>query len=633
MNRGFDDLLFDAPLSLVRAWLLMAVAALGFSALCAIALVAARAPFIGAWLPHDAFHRALILHVDLATLVWFMSGACALWALRLPLQRQATVWVAWSIAAVGAVALLTAGIAAPGKAVLSNYVPMVDHPAFLAGLIWFALGVVVSAFAGCRRCAAGDVEALEWAKLPLATAVLALVLASLNPSGRTSEAVLEAAVWGAGHLLQFSYVVLMMYGWCVLAGRLGVAENPSVLKRILFILASIPVLAAPLLHWYFRDDAHGLWFAYSQLMRWASWPAATLLGGLLLLRLGCRGRNTPPTTEALALVGSILLFAVGCLAGASIHAETTLVPAHYHGTVGAVTTVLMALTYRMLAVAGARAIEPSRARLQLGLYFLGLLVLILGLAWSGVLGAPRKSPFAAQGASAASMLAASLIGIGGAAAVGAALAFAWMCLASLLRGLHHHGASRIKLDLRLRTIAATASVVAALGATIAWWPQAEVSRARSDVQSTQARVEHAAEMREAEVKARFEQGVLMLHAKQYDHAITAFHRVLELEPQLPEAHVNMGFALIGQQRFEAARDFFDSATELRRDQLNAYYGLAIALNGLDDLPGALAAMRTYLHRAPVSDAFRSKAQAMLAQWEAALATRGRTSPLVLRPPK
>ena len=37
----------------------------------------------------------------------------------------------------------------------------------------------------------------------------------------------------------------------------------------------------------------------------------------------------------------------------------------------------------------------------------------------------------------------------------------------------------------------------------------------------------------------------MLHAKQYEHALHAFHRVLELDPAMPEAHVNAGFALLG----------------------------------------------------------------------------------------
>ncbi|MGB5081962.1 MAG: hypothetical protein WBO23_14600 [Burkholderiales bacterium] len=129
--------------------------------------------------------------------------------------------------------------------------------------------------------------------------------------------------------------------------------------------------------------------------------------------------------------------------------------------------------------------------------------------------------------------------------------------------------------------------------------------------------EHAAARLDKEVEQRFLQGVVMLHARQYEHAATAFHRVLEMAPDLPEAHVNMGFALIGLERFAAARDFFESAVALRRDQANAYYGLALALEGLRDAPGAIGAMRTYLHLTRADDPYRRKAQAALWEWEAA----------------
>lgn len=117
-----------------------------------------------------------------------------------------------------------------------------------------------------------------------------------------------------------------------------------------------------------------------------------------------------------------------------------------------------------------------------------------------------------------------------------------------------------------------------------------------------------------EVRMRFEQGVAMLQMQQYEYALTAFHQVLALAPQLPEAHVNMGFALVGLAQWKQARDFFDSAINLRRDQVNAYYGLAISLDALGDRPGALGAMQTYLHRAPADDPFRARAESALWEW-------------------
>lgn len=127
--------------------------------------------------------------------------------------------------------------------------------------------------------------------------------------------------------------------------------------------------------------------------------------------------------------------------------------------------------------------------------------------------------------------------------------------------------------------------------------------------------EHARDARAREIDTRFKQGVVMLHAKQYDHALTAFHRVLELAPKLPEAHANMGYTLLGLERYQAAHDFFLSAIEIKSSQANAYYGLALALEALGDLPGAKGAMRTYIHLSRPDDPHVRKAQAALWEWE------------------
>lgn len=127
-----------------------------------------------------------------------------------------------------------------------------------------------------------------------------------------------------------------------------------------------------------------------------------------------------------------------------------------------------------------------------------------------------------------------------------------------------------------------------------------------------------------EVHQRFQQGVVMLHARQHEHAMTAFHRVLQLAPQMPEAHVNMGYALLGLKRYDAARRFFEGAIALRTHQLNAYYGLAVALEGMHDMPGAIGAMRTYAHLAKPDDPFRRKAEAAIWEWQSA--SRAGTAP-------
>jgi Flp pilus assembly protein TadD len=165
----------------------------------------------------------------------------------------------------------------------------------------------------------------------------------------------------------------------------------------------------------------------------------------------------------------------------------------------------------------------------------------------------------------------------------------------------------MKADVRLAVVAVVIAAVAGLGVFF------------SGLSETPAepRARHEREAKLREIAERFSQGAAMLHAKQYAHALTAFHRVLELDPELPEAHVNAGFALLGLKRFAPARDFFAGAIELRPAQRNAYYGLAVALEELGDAPGARGAMRAYVHLAPADDPFRRKAEAALWEWEAA----------------
>ena len=126
----------------------------------------------------------------------------------------------------------------------------------------------------------------------------------------------------------------------------------------------------------------------------------------------------------------------------------------------------------------------------------------------------------------------------------------------------------------------------------------------------------------AELRQRFDTAVLLLHARQFEPAAAALQRVLELAPRLPEAHVNMGFALLGLQRAAEAQRYFESAATLKADQANAYYGLALSHEAQGDLELALGAMRSYLHLAHAQDeAHLRRARAALWEWETKLAER------------
>jgi len=128
----------------------------------------------------------------------------------------------------------------------------------------------------------------------------------------------------------------------------------------------------------------------------------------------------------------------------------------------------------------------------------------------------------------------------------------------------------------------------------------------------------AAAPHETEIRRLFDAAVVMLHARQYEYAVTALHRVLAYAPKMPEAHVNMGFALLGLERRVEARGFFEAASALAPMQANAYYGLALVHEAEGDRAAALGAMRTYVHLARSErPEHLARARAALWEWEAA----------------
>lgn len=117
--------------------------------------------------------------------------------------------------------------------------------------------------------------------------------------------------------------------------------------------------------------------------------------------------------------------------------------------------------------------------------------------------------------------------------------------------------------------------------------------------------------------AAFHAGLRALQSGQVAEAIRAFESAAQLDPRSPEAQVNLGFAYLRADRTREAIDSFTRAVDLRPEQINAYYGLAEALEQTGDLPAAIGAMRTFIHLTDDGDPFKRKAMAAVWEWEEA----------------
>jgi len=99
-------------------------------------------------------------------------------------------------------------------------------------------------------------------------------------------------------------------------------------------------------------------------------------------------------------------------------------------------------------------------------------------------------------------------------------------------------------------------------------------------------------------------------------AARAFEKALAIRPHAVQARVNLGFAYVEMGRPAEARHLFSRAIEIAPMTANAYYGLGEALEAEGDIPGAIGAMRSFLHLSEGSDHFRRRARAALWEWEA-----------------
>ena len=617
---------------LTAGWLALAVGALAIATMCAVLLTVARTPWLSAWSTSgEFFGRALVVHVTLAVVIWFLACAAAFWtvACGVPGGRAALAlrWAALAMAAVGMCFTVAALFFDSAQVVLANYVPVLDHPAFFTGLALFASGVTLTGVTSLRGVMNRGFAGPPWrlgVVLSLVAALVALgtwMASYVSLQGMPSPGRFEYLAWGTGHVLQFVHVLLLMSVWSVLGAQLlGRAVAPRRWLQGLLLFSVLPLLAVPVIHLAYPIDDFGLRRAYTLLMAVGVWPAAAVLGMRLLVLLHRGTHSTWRTPQGLALGLSILLFLLGCGLGAMIQSDTTLVPAHYHGTVGAVTQAYMAMAYHLLPAFGAAAVPGKAMRLQALTYGLGLMTLALALAWSGSMGVPRKTLhtdvllefptyFTAMG----------LAGLGGLMAVVGATLFVINVVRSVRSGRQSAATLRGRRDVRWPAVAVTSGLTVCLGILLNYWTPDHGEALPPTVPASVLKdaASHVQEMRSQEIRQRFDQGVAALNARSFDTAVAQLHRVLELAPQLPEAHVNMGFALLGNRRYAAARDFFHAATELNAHQINAYYGLALALEGLHDLPGAMGAMQTYIHLAKINDPFRTKAENALRKWRAA----------------
>jgi len=220
----------DERRQLAAGWLYLALASLIGADVFSILLVLARTPFLQSWFPvADFFRVALVVHVDLSVLVWFFAVGGMLWTINGNDRLLGLGWAALGVAAAGTAVMSIAPFAGPGAPVMSNYIPVLDDPVFLTGLVAFGLGVMLLTLrslaavppVGVRPDGAACLRfGLNAAAVSTAIAFIAFGWShGALPPGLEARAYYDVLFCGGGHVIQFTFTLLMLVGWIWLASR------------------------------------------------------------------------------------------------------------------------------------------------------------------------------------------------------------------------------------------------------------------------------------------------------------------------------------------------------------------------------------------------------------------------------
>jgi hypothetical protein len=416
---------------------MLGVAALAIAGLFSLILVIARTPQLAAF--KELFSVALVVHVDLSVLVWFLAVMCTGMALFIQAHQKESLPViapaAWWCAAIGTAMITLSPLTGEWEVVKSNYIPVLFNGVFFLGLTLIAaatllmcLHVLMIAVPVEFRHASRITDA-GWVVTALIL-LLSLFMFYLSgesmPAGLPHEAFYEMLFWGGGHTLQFAYTTVMMLAWLALASKIirkPVAPNWLVVALWFIALgaASVPLYA------YMRytvDDQAFINLFTDVMIQWGGVAPGVLCVCIVvgLRRYKIKDRQYRALTSTLVM--SLILFAAGGALGMMIQGQNVTIPAHYHGAIVGVTLALMGYAYYLLPTFGYKDVAAWRSAFwQPILYGVGQLMHIGGLGYSGGYGVLRKTAAAGQAFAPEVKIALGVMGLGGMLAIIGGLIF------------------------------------------------------------------------------------------------------------------------------------------------------------------------------------------------------------------
>jgi hypothetical protein len=415
LNQSSSLLFFDKKenfrYTLSKFWLFTAILSISLSGFFAFFITIARTPEIYKLFSDPSFFKkALAIHVNLGFLIWLSCYLVSIFYLTSINNNKK--FLPYVVSLSGIILLSIPSLFLGGKAILSNYVPVIDNPAFFVGIFLFSLGVFLALidknlFLEVEEQSFIPYNSIAWIKssailfiIAFETGILTYIL--------TSQAIdiqnyFEILFWAPGHIFVFSIEALKISLWFAIL-NLIFPEVEFFRKSKTVKITSILFLILPLLSLLiFRYETHSQEFRnfYTQLMRWGIFPFVLFIIYMIFYNLfkdkivyNINIKNNLKKYLLWSIYLSIFMTILGYLLGSLIRIPNTMVPGHYHASIGAITLILMSFSiilFDYFELHIKNLIERYKIfSLQPLIYAIGQSIFAIGFAIAGIKGQGRK---------------------------------------------------------------------------------------------------------------------------------------------------------------------------------------------------------------------------------------------------
>lgn len=391
-----------------------------------------RTPVWYRFLPGDYFHYALIGHVDLSIVLWLIGFIHLLWNRFFSIEKdQISLFLSYvSLGLLSFSVLFKLGSPVP-----NNYIPVLNHPFFLIGLI----ALFIAFFNKVIRLSGISlkyVASYDGIKGNLSIGIITGLIMSLSfvvsyiviEKPEDTRLFFERLFWVPGHIQQFLYGSILIALWYYL---LSLEKEKKDIDSPRFVSIAFPITSFILLlsQFFYPDPL----IREAKLIILLSFSLG--LGIPIFIHIFYIIKLFKPTSSVagISLLFSIMVYVLGAIiAYLGLKSEDLRIPAHYHGAITSLTMALMGISYYLLNELGLQAVSNKRARLQCIIFGTGMIFFIIGLYLAGMAGAPRKT-FGAITDKATALIGLYIMGLGSLLAVVGGVLFIINILLSLRR--------------------------------------------------------------------------------------------------------------------------------------------------------------------------------------------------------